>query len=132
MTEEVRGFWHRALRALDSARILKATDPDGSVSRAYYAAFYAVSALFAAQGKTFSKHSALEAAVHRDLVKQGRWSKQLGCDYSALVGFRTTGDYGVLEHVSEADAEEALLAAGRIVRAVHNEHLKDLPSPPGR
>jgi hypothetical protein len=36
---------------------------------AYHAVFHAVSALFALQGKTFTMHRALEASVHRDLVR---------------------------------------------------------------
>jgi uncharacterized protein (UPF0332 family) len=122
MKEEAVGFWSRALKAIRSAEILLPTDTDSSSSRAYYAAFYAVSALFALEDKTFSKHSALESAVHKDLVKSGRWSKELGEDYSGLQGIRITGDYGVLEHVSERNAEEAIKAARRILRAVGKEH----------
>ena len=35
--------WERALRSLGSARQLRETDPDSAASRAYYAAFHAVS-----------------------------------------------------------------------------------------
>ena len=41
---------------------------DSAASRAYYAAFYAVYALFALRDVVFRKHSAVESAVHRDLV----------------------------------------------------------------
>jgi uncharacterized protein (UPF0332 family) len=61
-------LWERARRALATARRDLPADPDAAASRAYYAAFYAVSALFAAEGKSFRKHSAVETAVHRDLV----------------------------------------------------------------
>lgn len=47
-------------------------------SRAYYASFHAVSAMFAMQHKNFSKHTAVKAAVHRDLVNTGKWPKELG------------------------------------------------------
>ena len=122
MNEEAVEFWNRALKTLQSAELLLPTDPDSSASRAYYAAFYAVSGLFASQGKTFSRHSALEIAVHRDLVKAGNWPRELGADYSSLIGMRTTGDYGILEHASQSDAREAIRAAQRVLRAVHRAH----------
>jgi hypothetical protein len=43
----------RALTAMKSAHMLLQSDPDGNASRAYYAAFNAVSALFALSGRTF-------------------------------------------------------------------------------
>jgi uncharacterized protein (UPF0332 family) len=117
--QEAIDLWNRAWRALLTARTLARNDPDASASRSYYAAFHASSALFAAEGRTFSRHSALEAAVHRDLVKSGRWAQTLGQDYSLLRGLRQTGDYGGGMHVAMAEAEDAILAAERIVKAVH-------------
>ena len=131
MNEESSGFWARALRTLRSAKLLLTEDPDSSASRSYYAAFYAVSALFALQGKTFSKHSAIEAAVHRDLVRPGHWPKELGVNYSYLLGLRTKGDYGVLEHVLEEEAGEAIQAVQRILRAVHDAHPDIFSDPEG-
>jgi uncharacterized protein (UPF0332 family) len=93
-------------------------DSDAAASRAYYAAFYAVSALFALEGKTFSKHAAVEAAVHRDLVKGGRWPADLGEDYGSLWDLRITGDYGGAAHVTSSEAMKAVSAAERILRAV--------------
>jgi len=115
---------------LQSARTLLTIDPDCSASRAYYAAFYAVSALFALQGKTFSRHSGLMTAVHRDLVKSGHWPEELGKDYSSLLELRITGDYKILEHVLESEAKEAIQAAQRILQAVHKAH-PDIFSDPG-
>ena len=45
--------WQRALRALTSGTQLIKTDPDSVASRAYYAAFHALTALFALRGQTF-------------------------------------------------------------------------------
>ena len=131
MNEEAIGFWNRALKTLQSARLILQLDPDSFASRAYYAAFYAVSALFALQGKTFSKHSALESAVHRDLVRPGHWPKELGADYSYLLRLRAKGDYGGLEHVSESEAMEANQMAKRILRVVCEAHPDVLSDPEG-
>ena len=118
MSEEAIGFWNRALKTVQSAKSLLPSDPDSSASRSYYAAFYAVSALFVLQGRTFSKHSAVESAVHRDLVRSGHWPKELGANYSSLLALRATGDYGVLEHVSEKQAELAIQSVQRILQRV--------------
>src|SRR6266705_6497112 len=113
-------LWARALRALQTAQFTLPLDPDAAASRAYYAAFYAVSALFALEGKTFTKHAAVESAVHRDLVKTGRWPVERGKDYSLLFELRSTGEYGGADHVSDEDAADALEAARRILQAVHD------------
>jgi uncharacterized protein len=120
MKAEPSDLWDRAVRALRTAETLLPLDPDATASRAYYAAFYAVSALFALEEKTFSKHAAVESAVHRDLVKPGLWPVERGQDYSLLFELRSTGDYGGSEHVSEEEAGEALEAARRILQIVRD------------
>ena len=118
MNQEALDLWIRAVRAQATAAKLVGEDPDAAASRAYYAAFYAVSALFALQGKTFKKHSAVEAAVHRLLVKPGTWPEDLGAAFSWLGRLRKTGDYGGGIHVSMDEAKEAVDKARRILHAV--------------
>ena len=91
--------WERARRALASARQLVETDPDSAASRAYYAAFHGLTALFALRGKTFSKHSAVRAALHRELVQPGLFDKDTARDYDFLLDLREAGDYGGVTHV---------------------------------
>lgn len=117
MTREALHLWNRAVRALHAATLLVVEDPDSAASRAYYAAFHAVSAVFALQGRTFRKHTAVEAAVHRDLVRKGLWVASLGEDFSALSQLRYTGDYGGEEHVTAEEAEKAVGKAQRILQA---------------
>lgn len=81
MIEFAENQWERALRSLQSSKKLIETDPDSAASRAYYAAFHAVTALFALRGQEFTKHSAVRGAVHRDLIHGGNWSPELGQDY---------------------------------------------------
>ncbi len=110
--------WQRAKRTLETARMVRAVDADSSVSRAYYAAFHAVSALFALRGQEFTKHAAVRAAVHRELVKEGVWSVELGKDFDFLMEMRDVGDYGGVAHVTEEDADATIERAERIVQAV--------------
>lgn len=121
MNHEASDFWSRAVKAIDTAKSLISKDPDASASRSYYAAFYAVSALFAVEGKTFSKHSAVESAIHRDLVKSGRFTIDLGKQYTFLAELRITGDYGGGLHVSEADATKAFEFAENILLKISKE-----------
>jgi len=115
---EAASLWDRALKAFSSAEALVATDPDGAASRAYYSAFYAASALFALEGKTFTKHTALAAAVHRDLVRTGRWPSELGEAFSWLLRIRQTGDYGQDLRVKPEEARVAAEKASLILEAV--------------
>lgn len=118
MSTYARDLWQRAGQALRTAcRDAEGQDYDATASRAYYAAFYVVSAVLAWEGKTFTKHSAVEAALHRDLVRDGNWDAEMGADYRALRSLRNTGDYGGLEHVSAEQAAEAISAAQRLFDA---------------
>lgn len=122
MNAEAKDLWDRAKKALLVARSIVPLDSDAAASRAYYATFYAVSARFALKGKTFTRHSAVEAAVHRDLVKTGIWSKELGQGYSTLVDLRNTGDYGGAQHVSASDAHRMIQTADDILKAIVHEY----------
>jgi uncharacterized protein (UPF0332 family) len=118
--EYARMEWDRALEAFRSARLLVEHGGfDSAASRAYYAAFHGVTALFALEERVFAKHSALEAAVHRDLVKAGRWPTELGRDFSFCAEVRGVGDYGTDVRMDAGQAAEALKASKGILQAVH-------------
>ena len=127
MSSEALEWWTRALTALATARGLVDRDSDASASRAYYAAFFAVSALFAAEGRSFRKHREVEVAVHRDVVKPGRWSTDVGAAYSWLSSLRQTGDYGGAQHVSADEAREAVVRAQRVLDAVRDARSELFP-----
>lgn len=122
MNEYAAELWQRAKEALRTANLDMEVSYDASASRSYYAAFYAVSALFALEGREFSKHTAVRAAVHRDLIKPGRWPVSAGEDYAFLLDLRETGDYGGARHVSFEQAHLALETAERILNLAKIEH----------
>jgi uncharacterized protein (UPF0332 family) len=122
MNKESLDLWDRGKKALHAAQTIVDEDPDSSASRSYYAAFHAVSALFALDGKTFTKHSALESAVHKELVKSGIWLVETGKDFSWLASTRNTGDYGGGLHVCKEDAILALQKARRILESIQSAH----------
>ena len=90
-----------------------------------------MTALFALEGRIFAKHSALEAAVHRDLVKAGRWSADLGRDFSFCVELRGVGDYGTEVRVDAKQATDAIASARRILVAVRDPFPVNFPPVPG-
>ena len=64
-----------------------------AVNRAYYACFYAASAVLLLQGEKFVKHSGVRSALHKKLVKTGRLELQWGRFYDRVFENRQRGDY---------------------------------------
>jgi uncharacterized protein (UPF0332 family) len=91
---------------------------DFAASRAYYAAFYASTALLLRDGLELSKHSGVIATIHQRFVKTGKIGKELGKTLNWLFELRSVGDYGVTEHVSPHAADEAIQAAERYLAEI--------------
>ena len=118
---QVIGYWlEKARRALESARAEAAAERyDFAVNRAYYACFYAASALLLRDGRAFAKHTAVRATLHRHYVKTGILSVEWGrffdrvfenrqqCDYQTMVAFEADQ---VAELVRLADGFVARIA----------------------
>jgi uncharacterized protein len=116
---EIVELWQRAQEALWATQILIAASfPDFAAARAYYAAFYAASALLLAEGKTFRSHRGVIALIHRDYVRSGRLSVDMSRILSTLADLRSVGDYGGAAHISHAEANMALIEAQQFLEAV--------------
>lgn len=63
------------------------------VNRLYYACFYAVSALLAAEGLSSSKHSGVRSLFNENFVKTGSVEKSLARVYNDLYERRQESDY---------------------------------------
>lgn len=127
MSREAYALWNRAIKTHHLAKRIAGEEPDSATSRAYYAAFYAVSARFMSEGRSFTKHSAVETALHRDLVKTGLWPIELGDAYSSLREIRMTADYGGDLSVDVEGAKDAVESAWRIIKTVHKENPELFP-----
>ncbi|MBM4034029.1 MAG: HEPN domain-containing protein [Planctomycetes bacterium] len=126
--EEIADLWQRASGTLRAAEDLLGKGHDDSVAnRAYYAVFYAVSALFLSHGKSFSKHTGVRAHLHQAYVKPGRLPPEVGEIYNWLFALRDVGDYGVTKHVGPADARQAVLDARCLLQAVRPLLPPDVP-----
>jgi uncharacterized protein (UPF0332 family) len=116
---EIIELWQRAQEALRATEtLLMAGFPDFAAARAYYAAFYAASALLLVEGKTFRSHRGVLALMHRDYVKPGRLPVDMGRMLSTLADLRSIGDYGGAAHVSHTEATLALSDAQQLLAAI--------------
>ncbi|MBN1579383.1 MAG: HEPN domain-containing protein [Anaerolineae bacterium] len=94
--DEIDANWARAQLSLAAAReLVSSAYYDFVASRAYYAAFYAATALLLSEELTFSKHSGVIASIHRKFVKTGRLDAQHGKNLNWLFELRGVGDFGV-------------------------------------
>lgn len=100
---------HKAAQALESAQSeLQAYRLDFAVNRAYYACFYAASAVMLQQGKQFVKHSGLRGAIHKDLIKTGKLAPRWGKVFDRAFENRQAADYLIL-FTFEAEQVEQLI-----------------------
>jgi len=118
-SEEIRANLERARQSLKAAQdLLDDGYEDFSASRAYYAVFYAATALLLKDGLERGKHSGVIAAMHQRFVKTGKLSKELGRNLNWLFELRSVGDYGGVAHVSRIDAEQAITVARQFLDTV--------------
>jgi len=110
--EEIAANLQRAEQSLQAARQLASGGYDDfAASRAYYAAFYASTALLLSEGLEVSKHSAVISSIHQRFVKTEKLDKDQGKALNLLFELRGVGDYGGTAHVSPREVTEAIEAA---------------------
>ena len=117
--QEIAANLERAEKSIQAATELAASGfYDFAASRAYYAAFYAATAVLLDEGLEFSRHSGVIASIHQRLVKTGKLDKEQGKELNWLFELRNVGDYGVTIHVSQQDAERAVQVAENFLRVI--------------
>ncbi len=103
-------WWEKADDSLLSAeRELDAGALVFSINRLYYALYYAVSAVLLRKEFTFSKHSGVRAAFHREIIKTGLMDAEWGRLYDQLFEDRHEGDYVALTDFDKLYVEEKLM-----------------------
>jgi len=107
----------KAAQALASAQSeFQANRLDFAVNRAYYACFYAASAVMLQQGKEFVKHAGLRGAIHKDLVKAGKLLPKWVKVFDRAFENRQAADYLVLFTFESAQVEQLILDATGFVQ----------------
>ncbi len=100
------GWAHRALEAGDTGL---------ASNRAYYACFYAASAVLLTRQLVFSRHTGVRAAVHQHLVRAGLLTEEMGRFYDRAFADRQEADYNVLAVLSPEVVEGRIGQAERFV-----------------
>jgi len=117
--EEIAANLERAKQSIGAARQLASGGYyDFAASRAYYAAFYAATAVLLGEGLELPKHSGVIASIHQRFVKTGKLDREQGKTLNWLFELRGVGDYGATAHVSPEQAERAILAAEGFLEAI--------------
>lgn len=117
--EEIKANLERADESIKAARELHAHGYyDFAASRAYYAAFYAATAILLNEGLESSKHSGVVALIHQRLVKTGKLSQEQGKNLNWLFELRSVGDYGGTVHVTSLQANQAIQSATDFLSAI--------------
>ena len=115
---EIAANLQRAEASIQAAKELATRSYyDFVASRAYYAAFYAATALLLSEELEFGKHSGVIASIHQRFVKMGKLDTKCGRDLNWLFELRSVGDYGATIHVSQQDADKAVEVAEDFLKA---------------
>ena len=117
-SSEIFANLQRAETNLRAAKVLIDKEYfDIAAARAYYAAFYAASALLLSQDIDTNKHSGVIALIHQHFVKTGKLDKEQGKSLNWLFEIRGVGDYGVSVHVASGEAYLAVQVAERFLES---------------
>ncbi len=116
---ETMALIERAMRYLKSAEILlKDKDCESSVSRTYYAMFYAAQAALLTKNLSFSSHKGVISAFGEHFVKTGIFPKEMGRELNRAFEKRQVGDYEYTFVISEDDARQLLKSGKEFVNAI--------------
>ena len=88
---------HRLQKADEALRAARLMLDKGmlifAMNRIYYSMYYAVQALLALQGRSFSKHGQVKGFFNREFVKSGRLPKEMGRLFNKAFEYRQKFDY---------------------------------------
>ena len=117
-SEALKGMLAKANGKLAAARReLKSGTPDEAVSRAYYAAYHAISAVLASQGCAFSSHAQTLGGFNARFVRTGLFPKDTTRILHRLFENRQTADYDWTVVVELESARRDVKDAAKLVAA---------------
>ncbi len=87
-------------------------------NRAYYAVFYAASALLYSKGKSYGKHSAVIAAYRQYFIKTGEFAKKWSDVYEYVMSSRHSSDYELSDQPEKGQVEDVVAQAQAFVEKV--------------
>ncbi len=119
MTPEGEGLLLAAQGKLRAAELLLTAGLHGDASsRAYYAAFHAISALHLSRGNTFSSHAQLIGRFNKDFVRTGVFPPEFTRVVTRLFEDRQVGDYDAMAEITGDQSTQDVADARRLVEAI--------------
>ena len=107
-----------AEHAIEAARLLAAAgQSEAAINRAYYAAFYAASALLVARDLESSKHQGIISLFDREFVLPGLVDRKHGSALHNLFHQRSVADYAFFVEFGEDAVEVIVNSAADFIEA---------------
>ncbi|MBI2266736.1 MAG: HEPN domain-containing protein [Armatimonadetes bacterium] len=117
--KEISLLLERAAKYIrSSGLLLRDGDYESSVSRSYYAMFYAAEALLLIKNLSFSSHKGVISAFGEHFVKTGVLPREMGRELNRAFEKRQLGDYEYTFVISEHEAAEILNNSAAFVNMV--------------
>ncbi|MCP4259559.1 MAG: HEPN domain-containing protein [Planctomycetes bacterium] len=117
--KETSALIQKAQRYLKSAELLlKDGDSESSVSRTYYAMFYAAEAVLLTKTLSFSSHKGVISAFGEHFIKTDIFPREMGRELNRAFEKRQIGDYEYTFVISEEEAEQMLQSGKEFVNTI--------------
>ena len=116
---EMGSLLERAGKYLQSAKLLlDAGDYESSVSRTYYAMFFAAEAALLSKNISSSSHKGVISGFGLHFIKTGIFPREMGRELNRAFGKRQIGDYEFQLLILRGEAEEMLQSGNQFVENV--------------
>ena len=122
----ITAYLARSREEIDTARLLLANGRyKVALTRAYYAIFYAASAMLLSEGIKRSKHSGVQSAFRQSFIKSGVIEAEYSDIYGATRDARELSDYELWFMPAEEFTETIIADAERFVARMER-YLKEV------
>ena len=119
MLELLKYRYQQAVETLEVAKELfaKGKFKDAN-NRSYYAAYYAMRAVYTLQGKDFKKHKTLLAEFNKEFVATEIFPRTIGRKISMLALIREQSDYNDFYIASSAESQQQVEIAEELIQLI--------------
>jgi len=119
MQELLKYRFDRAVETLEVAKELYASGKfRDSNNRSYYAAFYAIKAIYTIRGLDFKKHKTLLANFNKEYVATEIFPREIGRKISTLALIREQSDYNDFYMASKQESQQQVEIAEELITLV--------------
>ena len=119
MQELLKYRFDRAVETLEVAKELYASGKfRDSNNRSYYAAFYAIKAIYTIRGLDFKKHKTLLANFNKEYVATEIFPREIGRKISTLALKREQSDYNDFYMASKQESQQQVEIAEELITLV--------------